>query len=124
MLEQKTWNAIFLMVLAFALHPLSVACGGLIVCLAYYGVPRLSKWHLVALVLVIVASGALFLSDSLAGRLLGRMDAEWRDCVQISHPYGFPAEWAAQDWWHILGALGIAVAAIAGPLRIVPRRVR
>ncbi len=121
LLEQKSWNAICLIVLALALHPL-MACGGLLVYLAYYCSTRFSKWHAVVLSLALLAGASLLCFDSLASRLLGRMDGEWRDAVQRANPYNFPSEWAPEDWWHILGALGIALAACTGPLRSSTRQ--
>ncbi|HEV8060944.1 MAG TPA: hypothetical protein VGP68_13780, partial [Gemmataceae bacterium] len=101
LLEQKTWKALGLIILALALHPL-MACCGLLVYLAYLYAGRFAKWHAVVLCLAVLAGGGLLCSDSLAGRLLGRMDGEWRDAVRRASPYNFPADWAAEDWWHIL----------------------
>jgi hypothetical protein len=115
-LEQKTWNALALLVLALALHPL-MACAGLLIIVVYLCSLRFSKWHAVALAVMFLAGGALLCFDSLAARLLGRMDLEWRDVVRRTSPYSFPAEWAVEDWWHILGAFGIALAACNGPLQ-------
>ena len=121
LLEQKPWNALLLIVLALVLHPL-MACNGLLVYLAYLCAQRITKWHLIALVLVFLAGGALIYSDSLAGRLLGRMDGEWRDAVRRANPYSFPSEWATEDWMYIAGALAIALAAWFGPLQSPARR--
>ena len=72
---------------------------------------------MVLLGLALMAGGVLFCSDALASRVLGRMDAEWRDEVQRASPFNFPADWAVEDWWHIMGAFGIALAACNGPLQ-------
>ena len=121
LLEQKNWNALLLIVLALALHPL-MACSGLVVYVAYLSAQRFTKWHLMALGLVLLAGGALIFSDSLAGRLLGRMDGEWRDAVRRANPYSDPSEWFAEDWMYIVGALAIALAACTGPLQNPTRR--
>jgi hypothetical protein len=121
LLEQKSWNALLLIVLALALHPL-MACGGLLVYLAYLCAQRFTKWHLIALGLVFLAGGTLVFSDILAGRLLGRMDGEWRDAVRRANPYSSPSEWEAEDWMYIVGALAIALAACTGPLHSATRR--
>jgi hypothetical protein len=120
-LEQKPWNALLLIVLALALHPL-MACGGSVVYLAYFCAQKISKWHLIALGLVLLAGGTLIFSDPLAGRLLGRMDGDWRDAVRRANPYCFPSEWAVEDWMYIVGALTIALAACTGPLQSLPQR--
>ena len=115
-IERKSWNALALIVLALALHPL-MACSGLLIFVVYVGSQRFTKWHALVLGLMLLAGGALLCSDSLAGRLLGRMDVEWRDVVRRTSPYNFPADWAVEDWWHILAAFGIALAACSGPLQ-------
>lgn len=115
LLEQHAWQALGFILLALAFHPL-MACGGLVVYLAYLGSLRFSKWHILALVLALLSAAALMSFDSIAGRILGTMDGEWRDAVRRANPYAFPGEWALEDWLHILGALGIALAACTGAL--------
>ena len=116
LLENKPIKSSLLILFALALHPL-MACSGLLVCITYYASSRFTKWHLLALAGVLAAGGILLCSDALASRFLGRMDGAWREAVRRACPYNFPAEWTGEDWAYILSALGIALAACAGPLR-------
>lgn len=106
-----------LLLAALLLHPL-MAFAGLLVAIVFWLAVRLSCFQLASLGLVLAGLVCSFLlTEPLADKLLGRMDAEWREAVRIANPYNFPSEWAAQDWLQILAALGIAAAATAGPVQ-------
>jgi hypothetical protein len=115
LLEQRPWAALGLILLGLAFHPL-MACGGLVVYVVYKELSRFSKWQTFALAAALLGAIALLSSATWAGRILGVMDSEWRDAVRRANPYSFPAQWAPEDWLHILGALGVAVAAFTGAL--------
>ncbi len=122
LLEQRGKTAFLLILAAFGLHPL-MACGGLLVFVAYLAIPRLSKWQTLSLTIFAAVGCALLFVDSLAGRWLGHMDDLWREASRRANPYNFPAEWAGQDWFHLLVALGIALAACASCLHGTAKRL-
>ena len=117
LLEQKTWKSLRLIVLALALHPL-MACSGLMVYLAYYCRPGVSRSGTLSF------SGLAFLTRRFSAlfRFFGKPSSGphgwgWRDAVQRANPYNFPPNGLPKIGGTFWERRGIVLAACTGPLR-------
>lgn len=122
LLAGRSAVAAVLFVVGLALHPL-MTFGPLLVGLAWWSWPRLSRQILLVGTAVFAVTSATVLAfPGFAGRFLGTMDESWREAIRVANPYNFPSEWATQDWLQIGVAAGIVLAAAALPIFDAARR--
>ena len=113
LLQARYGPSLLLSIAAGLLHPL-MAVGGFLV---WGGVLLVDKlgWRRASLIVACLGVGlaALLAMPSLAGRVFGIMDDDWRETVRRGSPFPFPSEWETRDWINTMLCLLAAAGGIA-----------
>lgn len=100
-LSNRPYLAGALLLLAVTQHPL-MAFGGILLFVLFGGsyiLPKVSlRYILVAVAIILVATGLIFDSTNLLGRLVSVMDPEWLALIRERNSYVFISTWSLQDW--------------------------
>lgn len=111
MLSRRFGTALVLLVVAAGFHPL-MSFPGLLVWVLYLVWDRASVRFAACLIAGGFACLGLFLAvPSLGTAVFGFMDPQWQDIVLQASSYNFPAQWRAEDWFHLAWGLTIVPAA-------------
>jgi hypothetical protein len=97
-LGRRWWNAAACFLVALAIHPI-MAFPGVVLAVSLIVWDVVGTRGLLATILVGGAAlAALLAYPPAATRLLGTIDAEWREAILLCTTYHFPREWALHDW--------------------------
>jgi hypothetical protein len=103
-LTRRHLRSLAMLVAASVLHPLMAAPAGAIVAATWLWQWRGLRAVAIAVSVAVAVGGTLLLSGY-AGRLLGHLDAAWREVVMQATSAHFPEYWSAHDWTRIAFAL-------------------
>ncbi len=120
-LRRRTWVALAVVLLAFAMHPTTALWFAVLIGVAGLASDNEARpWLFVIAVIVIAGAIWSVTKGPLAGRL-APMDAEWLAALSQKQ-YLFPDEWRVTEWPII--ALYVVVIAVAARLRAAGRLLR
>jgi hypothetical protein len=111
--DRPVWSLLFLAG-ALVLHPL-MAVGAFLTWTVYFLSRRLTSRQLAGVALLLTGAGVFVLArQSLATRIFGQVDDEWRDVILQICFFIRPASWSALDWARIAWGFVVVVAAVSG----------